>query len=306
MRRKNLNKTNQSADTWKKLAPKTSRKPATKAALKKRLLLISKFCIFFLILGIVGVGAWLLSDNKNFTHEPFDLTGPSVQVSDITFNSDGALNSQWFNNWFGPLRSRTLMDLNIEDIQSELMNEPQIIFARVSRNFPSTLEIDIRERKPILRLCLRSKSDGEQIWLVSKDGLPYKGQCYRRSSLSHLPFLNLDPSLLKLDSKKKGFKLLVGVSEIAPLLELARKDYPGFYRDWQIVSYHRPYDRDPGAHVSIKSKSVKKLRFAPFDYNNQLRRLKFLFSDPKINHATGIDTIDLSHDRSVFAKLSPS
>ena len=38
-------------------------------------------------------------------------------VSGIEFQSDGSLNEKWFNNWFGPLRNRTLMDLDIAMIQ---------------------------------------------------------------------------------------------------------------------------------------------------------------------------------------------
>jgi len=296
-------KSNSSKGTWQKLAPKSSRRPASKAALKKRIISISKVLSLVATLGIIGFVVWFFPSNKNNYAGPVDLTGPAVPVSNLVFISDGVLHRDWFQNWFGPLRNRTLMDFDIVDLQNELINEPQISFARVSRIFPATLKIEVQEKKPILRLCLRTKINGEETWLISEDGNIFKGSCYRKSSLSHLPYLNLNPSLLKKKAKDEGYEKLDGIPAIAPLLEIARKEYPGFYQDWQILTYQRPYDDDPGAFVKINSKKVKNLRFAPSNYSSQLRRLKFLLSDPKFKKSLNVESIDLSHDRSVFAKL---
>ncbi|MBT7651665.1 MAG: FtsQ-type POTRA domain-containing protein [Opitutae bacterium] len=306
MIKKTKRKSNSSAGTWHKLAPKSSRRPASMAALKKRAISISKFFALVIILGIIGLGVWFFSSNQNNYSGPIDLTGPAVPVSKLVFISDGVLHRNWFQNWFGPFRNRSLMDFDIVELQNELTKEPQISFVRVSRIFPATLKIEIQEKKPILRLCLRSKTSGEKTWLVSKDGNMYKGACYRKSSLSHLPYLDLEPSLLKFKSNKKSYEKLEGIPAVAPLLEIARKEYPGFYQDWQVLSYHRPYDDDPGAYVKINSKKIKELRFSPSDYENQLRRLKFLLTDQKFKSNSNFESIDLSHDRSVFAKLGQS
>lgn len=299
-------KSNSSKETWQKLAPKSSRRPASKAALKKRVIGISKVLILVATVGIVGSAVWFFSFNKNNYAGPIDLTGPAVPVSNLVFTSDGVLHRNWFQNWFGPLRSRTLMDFDIVDLQNELINEPQISYARVSRIFPATLKIEVQENKPILRLCLRTKIKGEETWLISEDGNIFKGACYRKSSLSHLPYLNLNPSLLKKKIKGEGYEKLEGIPAVAPLLEIARKEYPGFYQDWQILTYQRPYDDDPGAFVKVNSKKIKNLRFAPINYSSQLRKLKFLLSDSKFNKSLHVESIDLSHDRSVFAKLGRS
>ena len=303
MTNKTKRKSSSSVGTWHKLAPKSSRRPASMPALKKRLIGISKFFALVIILGVVGLGVWFFPTNQNNYSGPIDLTGPAVPVSKLVFVSDGVLHRNWFQNWFGPLRNRTLMDFDIVDLQNELIKEPQISFVRVSRIFPATLKIEIQEKNPILRLCLRSKNKGEKTWLVSKDGNMYEGACYGKSSLSHLPYLNLEPALLKYKSNKEGYEKLEGIPAVAPLLEIARKEHPGFYQDWQVLSYHRPYDDDPGAYVKINSKKIKELRFSPSDYENQLRRLKFLLSDPKFKNSSNVQSIDLSHDRSVFAKL---
>ena len=65
----------------------------------------------------------------------------------------------------------------------------------------------------------------------------------------------------------------------------------------------RPNDNDPGAYIKIKSRKIKNPRFAPHSYEKQLKKLKYLFSEPKFYQSETIERIDLSHDRSVFAKI---
>jgi hypothetical protein len=304
----NKKRTNQNelSGNWKKLAPKSARKPASKAAFRKRLLGLTKVFTLIVILALVGSVVWFFQQRTQSASGPIDITGTGAPISKLIFITDGVLHKRWFQNWFGPLRGRTLMDLDIEEIQSELKGESQISFVRVSRKFPATLKIELKEKKPILRLCLRSKSKGEQTWLVSGDGSLYLGTCYSNASLVHLPFLNLQPDLLKPKMNGDGYAKLAGIPAVAPLLDLARREYPGFYQNWQVVSYQRPHDDDPGAHIHIKSGKVRNLRFAPQDFAIQLRRLKYLLMESDFRRTQVVESIDLSHDRSVFAKLTPS
>jgi hypothetical protein len=301
--RKTPKKDNKVGSGWKKLAPKSSRRPATRAALRKRLSSFSRYFLVLALLGSLGYGVWWLDKLARSDAGPIDLTGPGVPVSEISFRSDGVLSRAWFANWFGPLRGRSLMELDIEEIQESLMAEDQISFARVSREFPDLLRIEIKERQPILVLRLGSKNGGVEDWLVSSDGTIYLGTGYARSVLSLLPSLSVDPSLLKPRKEGKGFDPLKGIPPVAPLLDLVRRNYPAIYRDWQVVSYERPNATDPGAHVRIRSGRVRSLRFSPGNYEVQMRRLHYLLLEPNFRKSPLIDSIDLSHGRSVFAKI---
>ena len=111
--------------------------------------------------------------------------------------------------------------------------------------------------------------------------------------------------MLRLSKKhlmEKVFKKLKGIPVVAPLLGLARRDYPELYRDWSVVSYNRPYDNDPGASITIKSNRIKSIRFNPSNYANQLKRLRYLLDEPNFSQAASIHSIDLSHGRSVLPK----
>ncbi|MAN37554.1 MAG: hypothetical protein CMI21_08080, partial [Opitutae bacterium] len=59
MKKKAKNKSSASAG-WKKLAPKSSRRPVSSAALRKRLSSVGKFFLLIIALGALGYGGWWL------------------------------------------------------------------------------------------------------------------------------------------------------------------------------------------------------------------------------------------------------
>ena len=296
-------KNSQSGLSWQKLKPKSSRRPSTLPAFKKRAGMIGRVGMWVLVLGLfVGSFFWV---EKVFRNDPgpIDITGPGAPVKQIEFSSNGVLSQKWFMSWFGPVRGRSLMDLDIEKIRMELEKESQVVAARVTRKFPATLEISLEEQSPIMVLRLKVKSGGYNDWLVSRDGSLYLGECYTPARLSHLPSLSVPSSALKRTQNDQGFQPLKEIAQVAPLLELARREYPAFYRDWKIVSYDLSNEFDPVAHILIRSGKVKKIRFAPQKFATQMERLHYLFLEPDFRESQAIESIDLSHDRSVFAKI---
>jgi hypothetical protein len=264
---------------------------------------VGKFFLLLVSLVAFGYGFWWLDKLGRSSQGPLDLTGPGVPISQVSFQTDGVLTEHWFHNWFGPLRGRTLMELDIERIHRDLRAEDQISFARVTREFPDTLRIELKERQPILVLRLGSSDGKVKDWLVSADGTLYLGKRYPQSTLSLLPSLDIDPSLIRPRKEEPGYERLTGIPKVAPLLDLVRREYPGIYQDWQVVSYERPDEDDSGAHVSVRSGKVRKLRFFPGNYAVQMRRLHYLLLEPDVRRKPVVESIDLSHGRSVFAKL---
>ena len=289
--------------SWKKLVPKSSRRPASRAALHKRFSAAGKFFLLIVALAAFGYGFWWLDKLGRSSQGPLDITGPGVAISKVAFETDGVLSDRWFMNWFGPLRGRSLMDLDIDKIHGDLMTEDQISFARVTREFPDVLRIELKERQPLLVLRLGSKDGKVRDWLVSGDGTLYLGTGYPRSTLSHLPSLSIDPTQIRSRKDGNGYERLTGIPLVAPLLELVRSEYPAIYQDWKVVSYERPDEDDPGAHVMVRSGKVQKLRFSPRNYHIQMRHLHYLLLEPDLRRRKVIESIDLSHGRSVFAKL---
>ena len=301
---KSKNKKNSDSGlSWQKLKPKSSRRPSTVPAFKKRMGMLARLSALLVILVLAGLGfAWM----EKIAHQdsgPLDLTGPGTSIKKVKFSSNGVLSQKWFLNWFGPLRERTLMELDINKIRADLEKENQVVSARVKRVFPATLEISLLEKSPIMVLRLKVKTGGYNDWLVSEDGSLYLGEGYSSAQLSLLPSLAVPSSVLHRTEDGKGLKPLSEVSKVAPLLDLAQREYPAFYRDWKVVSYDLNNEFDPVSHILIRSGKVKKIRFAPHKFATQMERLHYLFLESDFRKKQVIESIDLSHDRSVFAKI---
>ena len=289
---------------WKSLKSNSSRRSVSGPALRKKINFRLKLGLIAVIL--LGTGSFLLWNQFGKASSPesgISLSAGSVPVRQIQFSSDGVLTHQWFSRWFGPLRKRSLMDIDLEELHHALVEEEQIDGAQISRIFPDKLIVTITEKHPLLVVRLRDKERGLADWLISADGAIYRGEGYSKSRLSSLPSLRISAGQLKTNSEADGFEKLSGIPRVAPLLELARRDYPDLYRSWRVVSYERPGDSDPGAHILVESKKVGKIRFSPSGFAAQMKRLRYLLTEPRFSQSRFVRSIDLSHDRSVFAKI---
>jgi len=301
-RKKNL-KSN-SDRSWRNLVSDKRRRPMSSVAWRRSFLGVGKVLLIITLLGGSGYGIWLVREHFQRNPGPVDLTGPTLPVDSVKYATDGVLSLNSIKRMLQIPENATLMDLELKDIRSKLERDPQIAFARVRRRFPSTLQVEITEHKPLYRLFIRAKKGIPEMWLVSGTGVIYKGKDFRNATLSALPYLNPDPGLLKKD-ERNDYQRIPVLEKVSPLLEIARSDFPELYREWKVVSFLRPDadESDPGAHILIESKGVKEMRFAPRNYRAQLRRLKYLLLEPGFKNKKSIDSIDLSHGRSVFARL---
>ncbi len=306
MTRKKKSKTF-SERSWRTLVGGKRRRPLTGVAWRRIFLRFGKVLLLLILVGGIGFGFWWGREFLARQSGPLDLAGPSVPIASVSFKTDGVLDLGWIKDRLDLPVQKTLMELDLHDIQVKLESEPQIASARVRRLFPDVLGVELIERKPVLRLGVRPKGGKPELWLVSRGGVVYRGQNYSYASLEILPWIKLDPVLLKPDGSG-GYKSVAALQQVSPLLELVRRDYPELYRDFKSVSFLRPAadPSDPGAYVQVQTRKVKEIRFAPREYPSQLRRLKYLLLDPGIRAAQIIRSIDLSHGRSVFADLRPT
>jgi hypothetical protein len=291
-------------DSWRSLRPSSSRKSSSRIVARRRLLIAGRI---FCLIGVLTMAGLLYQNVFLGTHPNIvgqkDFTGRSLPVERIVFRTDGALTQKWFTNWMGPLRGLSLAEINLPKLHQNLIAEDQVLSAQINRKFPATLIVFIKERDPLLVLRMRDNKKKYRDWLVSSDGFLYEGTGYSNASLRMLPSLKVGVGAIQKNSQNNGYKPLSEIPVVAPLLELARSEYPEIFRDWKVVSYNRPKDNDPGANITITSKRVGSIRFDPSDYATQLKRLRYLLDEPKFSQVPFINSIDLSHGRSVFAKI---
>jgi hypothetical protein len=290
--------------SWRNLVSDKRRRPMSSVAWRRSLLGVGKVFLLIALIGGAGYGIWLAREHFQRHPGPVDLTGPALPVDSVKYSTDGVFSLNSIKRILQIPDNATLMDLELKDLRKKLEKEPQIASARVRRRFPSTLQVEISEHKPLYRLFIRPKKGMPEMWLVSGAGVIYKGKDFRNATLRALPYLNPHSGLLKKD-EDNGYQPISVLKKVSPLLEIARSDFPELFREWKVVSFLRPDadESDPGAHVRIESRRVKDMRFAPRDYRVQLRRLKYLLLEPGFKNKMSIDYIDLSHGRSVFARL---
>ena len=119
---------------WRKLAPKSSKRPATFAAFRKQAGIVGRIFLLFLVLGISGLAFWWMDRAFRSDYGPLDLTGPGAPINDVTFSSDGVLTLTWFATCFGPLRGRSYSEIDIHRLRMDLEKEPQIESAGLFEN----------------------------------------------------------------------------------------------------------------------------------------------------------------------------
>ncbi|MFP6899718.1 MAG: hypothetical protein VCA36_02165, partial [Opitutales bacterium] len=139
--------------------------------------------------------------------------------------------------------------------------------------------------------------------VVSDDGVVFKPLKFKPAALLNLPFYV--PDTARLIETVEGFEPIEGVTEVAQLLDLARREYPTIYRDWRVVTFDRlgpAFEGDPGAHILIRSGKVRRIRFGPVDFPGQMRRLKYLLHDPRIERMSQLNSINLSLGEPVFVE----
>ena len=84
--------------------------------------MLGRLSLLFIMLVLAGVFTWI---EQIFSRGsgPVDFTGSGASITEVKFSSDGVLTKKWFMNWFGPLRGRSLMEVDINKLRMDLENE---------------------------------------------------------------------------------------------------------------------------------------------------------------------------------------
>ena len=288
---------------WKDIRQKTKGLRArSQFARYRKLIRVAKGIGLFSLTAACLALAWFVPKWYSERGHPVDLTGPSHPVAKVEFASDGALDVRWFSNWVSIKQTRSLMEVDIHELRRELEMIGQVESAEIRRFFPDSLQVRLKERRPILRLRTQRPDQGIEEYLVSSEGIVFKPQNFKPTLLENLPFLLPATSLVETTA---GIGKIDGAAEVSKLLDHARRYYPSIYRDWKILSFDRlgpDFEGDPGAYVLIKAGKIKRLRFGPTNFPDQMKRLKYLLHDRSLAGVTQVKSIDLSLGRSVFVR----
>ena len=222
-------------------------------------------------------------------------------IKRIGFYTDGALSDEWLNRVIQLRPGMLMMEVDIHALKEILEANAQVKSASIERVFPSDINIEIVERKPVMRLMIASVNGGRNLRLVARDGVVYKGVGYSATSLKQLPFLQ------PYRHPDGSYFPLHGIEQVAQLLEMVRSKQPSLFSTWQVVSleHYAGNQNLPGQVIEVRSKGVPKIVFsATTDYAMQLDRLVYLLGYLEKRGNPSLERIDLSLRDSAAVRLS--
>ena len=287
---------------WSDIKQSVGRKPVTFGGLKRKILASAKYGMAFssvIALVALVVSGYLYIQGNSIN---VNLSGPTSSVSSIQFDTDGVLSAKWFSQVHSIKKGQSLMEVDIFALKSKLEAFGQIEEARIERIFPSTLRVQIKEVVPVFRIRVPSNVEKHKDMLVSKDGFIFEGFDYPAISIKQLPFIV--PDTLKKDSS--GYQPVKEVSQLYPLVELAKNFYPKIFSTWKVISYKNLNESSygVGGFVYVRSSLVDKIIFRPEEYGIQMNRLSLALRTTMESGIKHLGVVDVSLDSTAVLQLA--
>lgn len=186
------------------------------------------------VAAVLGCAAWLtLEVGRALQEDPRTMpaAAKTVAVKNLELRTDGVLTTEWLARTLALPKSTSLMELELNSLKPRLLASGQVTFADLTKSFPATLKVEVRERTPVVRV--RATLRGvETALLVARDGVVFEGHGYTDKFLEELPWL--DGVALKFDGE--SYLPIADMIAVSDLLSRARIEAPNLYHTWKVIS----------------------------------------------------------------------
>lgn len=289
------------AQSWRELAGPRRSRVNSSVARKRRWMPWVKLLLGLLLLSGIAVGIFQLGQLLNQNTKKAVAAVAVNPIQKILFYTDGVLTENWLENTIGLQVGMPIMEADIFALKEKLEESGQVMVASVKRVFPSSLRIDIIERKPVMRLIVADSEGKRRLRLVARDGVVYKGVGYSADALKQLPYLQPHRQA------DGSYFPLSGIETVVALLDVVHDTRPKLYATWQVVSlqYYNGKSGMPGQVIEIRSTIVPKIIFGVSkDFALQLDRLLYILDYFEKNGDPSLKKIDLSLRGAAAVQLS--
>lgn len=260
--------------TWRDIQQSIAPKAMSSEGRKRLAVATVKSMLALLAIGFAGWGGFELY--QTWERNPMAIKAPvkSEPVKAVEMHTDGVLDKAWVTRVLALPKNIGLMELDLQALQTRLIETGQVRNAVLTRKFPATLIVMLEERWPVARIHAQMGDAAPKDLLVARDGVIYEGMCYDPGMVGSLPYL-ADMSLKRMHGQ---FLPINGMDRVAELLTTAHVNIPSIYRNWQIVSLAR-YDAD--GFIIVQSKEIKQIIFGTreSDFYKQIAQLNLLVED---------------------------
>ncbi len=240
-------------------------------------------------------GAWTVARSLRGAPVVKSDSDQIIPVRPPQLITDGVHTAEWLQRTLQLPADATLMELDLVQLHERLLGDGQVLTARLTRNFPDRLVVQITERLPVARMM--AEWAGRQLpLLVASDGTIFAGEGYADTLLTSLPWLDG----VKISRTVDGFAPIAGMESVSELLAKARLEAEHLYRTWMIVSLAR---LEPDRELEVRTSQGATIVFnAAADYFPQLAKLDYMW-DRISKAAPGPVRIDLSLGREVPVRI---
>jgi cell division septal protein FtsQ len=278
--------------SWRNLRQSNPRKITSQAVQQKRLQFLLRVIMLLFVVVALLAGVFSLRYFGRQLSQPAQVDVTEREL-DLVFQTDGVLLPEWFRREFQEWLFMDARDIDVRSLKQALEERGQVASAFVRVELPFRLIIDVRERVPLLRVRVRSRSGGAELYLVGRDGNLYSGAGYPVETLKALPGV----AGLKLRRFEGQFLPIEGIEELAALLEEAKEKIPAIYRHWRLVDVS---DWEPNAPyrtslIRVRSTHIQEIVFGTIDFERQIERLAVILERIQQQQIGQPAFIDLSY-----------
>jgi hypothetical protein len=247
------------------------------------------------IAGGIAWGVWRVAGAVQGDPGAIPASARSTPVRAPELVTDGAHTPAWLVRTLALPADATLMELDLEQLHRRLLDDGQVLGARLTRHFPDRLVVHVMERVPVARVMAEWVGRRFPL-LVARDGTIFPGEGYAEKMLNALPWLDG----VALVRHGDGFAPIAGMHAVADLLAKAQVEAPHLYRTWNVVSLAR-YELDRELEVRTFNRTTIVFNAAHL-FLPQLGRLDYIWRRLEGGTA-GPVRVDLSHGWEVPVRL---
>lgn len=133
--------------------------------------LLYRWVVLFLF--ITGAG-WLVFSGGRIWVEKGLASLSFFQVAELGFSGCNSVSNEQLREQSQIILHQTsLMGMETAEIEARLQKNPWVSSVKVKRNWPSTVEIEIKEHVPVA-LLHSTASDPDQLYYINNKGVPFK------------------------------------------------------------------------------------------------------------------------------------
>jgi len=255
----------------------------------------------FVTLAVVAVAAiWgtaLLVHEWRADRAALTSATHDAPVRNILVITDGVLTRDWVARVLNLPAGTNMMAVVLPALRDRLLEHGQVSFAAVTRSFPATLVVTLKERTPVARVQASAGFGAAEQLLVARDGVVYHGVHYGAKLLASLPWLDG----IRLVRTARGFQPIAGMEDVSALLTTAQLQAPHLYRQWHVVSLAGLADRDE---IVVRSQDVPEIIFSrKRDWFKQIAQLDYVIDRSLLLPEPGLRSVNLALEGQVPVQL---